>query len=57
MAENTLFYGDNLDVLRRYVKDETVDFIYLDSIPIQGISITFVTSAPRFSRATQLRNS
>jgi len=25
-----LFYGDNLDVLRRYVKDETVDLVYLD---------------------------
>ncbi len=30
MAENQLYYGDNLDVLRRYVKDETVDLIYLD---------------------------
>jgi DNA modification methylase len=30
MADNKLFYGDNLDVLRRYVKDETVDLIYLD---------------------------
>jgi DNA modification methylase len=28
--KNTLYYGDNLDVLRRYVKDETVDLIYLD---------------------------
>jgi len=27
---NDLYYGDNLDVLRRYVKDETVDLIYLD---------------------------
>jgi hypothetical protein len=24
MAENKLYYGDNLDVLRRYVKDESV---------------------------------
>ena len=30
MAENLLFYGDNLDVLRRYVKDESVDLVYLD---------------------------
>ena len=30
MSENLLFYGDNLDILRRYVKDETVDLIYLD---------------------------
>jgi len=28
--ENTLYYGDNLDILSRYVKDETVDLIYLD---------------------------
>ena len=27
---NKLFYGDNLDILQRYVKDETVDLIYLD---------------------------
>lgn len=29
-AMNTLYYGDNLDILRRYVKDESVDLIYLD---------------------------
>ncbi|MDP2896504.1 MAG: DNA methyltransferase [bacterium] len=28
--KNTLYYGDNLDVLRRHVGDETVDLIYLD---------------------------
>jgi len=27
---NHLCYGDNLDVLRRYIKDETVDLVYLD---------------------------
>lgn len=27
---NQLFYGDNLDMLRRYVKDESVDLVYLD---------------------------
>lgn len=27
---NTLYYGDNLDVLRRYIKDESADLIYLD---------------------------
>ena len=30
MDKNTLYYGDNLDVLRRYVKDESVDLVYLD---------------------------
>jgi len=29
-ATNLLYYGDNLDILRRYVKDETVDLVYLD---------------------------
>jgi DNA modification methylase len=27
---NVLYYGDNLDILRRYVKDESVDLVYLD---------------------------
>jgi adenine specific DNA methylase Mod len=30
MAENVLYYGDNLDILRRYIKDETIDLVYLD---------------------------
>ena len=30
MSENILYYGDNLDILRKYIKDETVDLIYLD---------------------------
>lgn len=29
MATNTLYYGDNLDILRRYVADESVDLVYL----------------------------
>jgi len=28
--QNLLYYGDNLDILRRYIKDESVDLIYLD---------------------------
>ena len=30
MTSNSLYYGDNLDILRRYVQDESVDMIYLD---------------------------
>lgn len=30
MAQSKLYYGDNLDVLRRYVRDESVDLVYLD---------------------------
>jgi DNA modification methylase len=30
MAKNRLYYGDNLDILRRYVEDRSVDLVYLD---------------------------
>jgi site-specific DNA-methyltransferase (adenine-specific) len=30
VTENTLFYGDNLDILREYVPSESVDLVYLD---------------------------
>jgi site-specific DNA-methyltransferase (adenine-specific) len=30
MDTNTLYYGDNLDILRRYIKNDSVDLIYLD---------------------------
>ena len=30
MAENTLYYGDNLEVLRLHVDNESVDLVYLD---------------------------
>jgi DNA modification methylase len=29
-VHNTLFYGDNLDILREHVEDESVDLVYLD---------------------------
>ena len=27
---NTLYYGDNLDVMRKFIRDETVDLCYID---------------------------
>ncbi len=27
---NTLYYGDNLQILREHIKDESVDLIYLN---------------------------
>ena len=30
IENNALFYGDNLDILRRYIKDESIDLVYLD---------------------------
>ena len=30
MTDNQLYYGDNLDILRRNIKDESVSLVYLD---------------------------
>ncbi len=30
ITKNSLFYGDNLDIMRQYIADESVDLIYLD---------------------------
>jgi len=30
-TENTLYYGDNLFILREYIDTESVDLIYLDA--------------------------
>lgn len=30
ISRNTLFYGDNLDILREHIPDQSVDLIYLD---------------------------
>jgi site-specific DNA-methyltransferase (adenine-specific) len=30
VEKNKLYYGDNLEVLRQHVRDESVDLIYLD---------------------------
>lgn len=30
LRENTLFYGDNLDILRDYIPAESIDLVYLD---------------------------
>ena len=35
MADNVLYYyGDNLEILRDYVGDESVDLVYLDPLDL-----------------------
>jgi len=29
--DNTLYYGDNLDILKRYIPDESIDLVCLTS--------------------------
>ncbi|MFP4172739.1 MAG: hypothetical protein ACLFV4_07480 [Candidatus Hydrogenedentota bacterium] len=31
-ADNVLYHGDNLDILQRCVKDESVDLVRLDPV-------------------------
>jgi site-specific DNA-methyltransferase (adenine-specific) len=45
LAGNLLYYGDNLDILRRYADDESVDLIYLDP-PFNSNADYNVTSQP-----------
>ena len=40
ITENTLFYGDNLFILREHIPSESVDLIYLDPRLIQAGIIT-----------------
>ena len=32
ITKNTLFYGDNLIILREHIPTESIDLIYLDSL-------------------------
>jgi site-specific DNA-methyltransferase (adenine-specific) len=50
---NTLYYGDNLEILRKYIKDESVDLIYLDP-PFnsqRAYNVIFPDKAGKLSRA------
>ena len=40
ITENTLFYGDNLIILREHIASESIDLIYLDPRLIQTEIIT-----------------
>src|SRR6266704_1439185 len=40
----TLYYGDNLEILRRYMKDETVDLVYSGSAVQLGPELQCVFS-------------
>ncbi|MBW2307971.1 MAG: hypothetical protein JRG73_13680 [Deltaproteobacteria bacterium] len=31
---NALYFGDNLEVLRKHIPDESVDLVYLDQLSI-----------------------
>ncbi|HEY4113800.1 MAG TPA: hypothetical protein VGM17_07035 [Rhizomicrobium sp.] len=41
-----LYYGDNLEILREHVKDETVDLVYLDPPFNSNASYNVLFKAP-----------
>ena len=57
IAANTLFYGDNLPILREYIPDESIDLLYLDP-PFnsnRNYNVLFKDESGRESLPTRLR--
>ncbi|MGH6811923.1 MAG: site-specific DNA-methyltransferase [Methylocella sp.] len=46
LSHNTLFYGDNLAILREHVEDESVDLVYLDPPFNSNASYNLLFKAP-----------
>ena len=51
--KNRLYYGDNLDILRLYVDDESVDWVYLDP-PLSRVEL-FKQDRAQFSSTNAVR--
>ena len=52
---NQLFFGDNLNVLREHIKDESVDLIYLDPPFNSKRDYNLLFKTPKVARATPVR--
>jgi len=46
MTRNTLYYGDNLDVMRESIASESVDLVYLDPSFNSNASYNLLFKAP-----------
>ena len=46
---NTLYYGDNLKILRDYIKDEAVDLVYLTANTVNIKTAASITLASFFA--------
>ena len=44
---STLYYGDNLDVLKRHIRDEFVDLIYPRTLRSKAVATTMFCSKNR----------
>lgn len=50
MKTNALYYGDDFDILRRYVPDESVDLIYVDPPFVAAAQVPRCAFPSGFSR-------
>ncbi len=48
-GKNKLYFGDNLRILRDYVKEASVDLIYLDA-PFNSTATYTISVAPLYER-------
>ena len=51
---NTLYYGDNLKILRDHIKDESVDLIYLDPHTGGNTTVRECVSSHNYPNAARL---
>ncbi|MGA7385924.1 MAG: hypothetical protein WBW81_14910 [Methylocella sp.] len=55
LTANTLFYGDNLAILREHVEDESVDLVYLDPPFNSNANYNLLFKAPDGEGVTEIR--
>ena len=55
ITTNTLFYGDNLAIMREYIPDESVDLVYLETHLSTPTAITTCCSRIRAVRQRKHR--
>ena len=55
ITTNTLFYGDNLAIMREYIPDESVDLVYLETHLSTPTAITTCCSRMRAVRKRKHR--
>lgn len=58
LVMNQLYYGDNLEVLRQHIKDESIDLVYLDPLfnSHQDYNILFADLRSKMARSQPLES-
>jgi hypothetical protein len=52
MKTNVLYYGDNFDILRHHIPDDSIDLLYLDPpFTPDAKHLTIISRSPRIGAA------